>query len=195
MNEQQLYQSFSVILEMLEARGYNISSVRESYSPLELSNIYANASPILIECSEDKTRKVKLFYFNHFQFKKHMKNFKFQEEDPLVLHILVVTEKINHTILKSSIVYKTHKLKCQLFYIGETMINISKHILVPKHEILSKKEEQKVLTEYMSTKTQLPWILKNDPMAKFMGLETGQIVKITNASPTNGIYVSYRTCI
>ena len=190
MNETQLYQSFTVIMEILDARGYNTSVARESCTPLELSKIFLSSVPssILID------NAVRIFYFNHSQYKKHLKVFKFEEEEAPI-HLVVLLEKINHTILKGNNAYKNFKIKCQIFHISEVMVNISKHHLVPKHDVLPKKDEQTILTQYMATKVQLPWILKTDPMAKFLGLESGQIVKITHTSLTNGEYISYRTCV
>jgi DNA-directed RNA polymerase I, II, and III subunit RPABC1 len=195
MNETQLCQSFAVVLDMLEARGVDVTSVRETYSLDELSQTYLCNSPSYVTISTDN-RQYKIFYFNHSQYKKHIKTFNFEEEDSsMVYHIVILTEKLNHTITKSNSIYKEHKIKFQMFHINEVLINISKHHLVPKHEILTKKEEQSIVSQYMLTKIHLPWILKTDPMAKFLGLEAGQIVKITHPSPTNGEYISYRTCV
>jgi DNA-directed RNA polymerase subunit H (RpoH/RPB5) len=190
MNELQLYQSFNVVMEMLDARGYNTTAARETCTPLELSKIFLGPVPSSIVVDDG----VRIFYFNHSQYKKHLKVFKFEEED-VPIHMVVLLEKINHTILKGNNAYKNFKIKCQIFHISELMINISRHHLVPKHEVVNKKEEQAILTQYMATKVQLPWILKTDPMAKFLGLESGQIVKITHTSLTNGEYISYRTCV
>jgi DNA-directed RNA polymerase I, II, and III subunit RPABC1 len=190
MNESQLYQSFNVVMEMLEARGYNTTSTKETCTSLELSKIFLGSVPssILVD------NTVRIFYFNHSQYKKHLKVFKFEEEEAPI-HMVILLEKINHTILKGNNAYKNFKIKCQIFHISDVMINISKHHLVPKHEVMSKKEEHHILSQYMATKVQLPWILKTDPMAKFLGLESGQIVKITHTSLTNGEYISYRTCV
>lgn len=194
MNETQLNKSFNTLMEMLEERGYDVEKTRKQYGMSELSKIYLDCSvPSFIFIDGEK--KAKIFYFNNSQYKKHIKSFKFDEEDIDILHIIVMLDPINHVILKSAAMYKKHKLKVQLFHISEVIINISKHELVPRHELISKKEEQQVLAEYMCTKYQLPWISKSDPMAKFLGLEQGQIVKITHASPTSGEYISYRVCV
>lgn len=194
MNETQLYKSFNTIMDMLEVRGYDVENTRKQYGILELSKIYLDCSaPSFIFIDGEK--KTKIFYFNSSQYKKHIKSFKFEEEDTEILHIIIILDTINHVILKSSAIFKKNKLKVQLFHLSEVIINISKHELVPLHELLSKKEEQQVLVEYMCTKYQIPWICKADPMAKFLGLEQGQIVKITHSSPTNGEYISYRVCV
>lgn len=190
MNESQLYQSFAVIMEMLETRGIDVSETRNACTPLELSSIFLSTNPSSVVVNN----AVRIFYFNISQYKKHLKAFKFEEED-IPLHLVIFTEKPNHTVLKGNAAYKQTNIKCQIFHIGEVLVNITKHHLVPKHEVLNKAEEQHILAQYMATKVQLPWILKTDPVAKFLGLESGNIVKITHTSITNGEYISYRTCV
>jgi DNA-directed RNA polymerase subunit H len=66
------------------------------------------------------------------------------------------------------------------------------HILVPKHEILSKQEAEKLLKEKGLTESQLPGIRKEDPVTKAIKGKKGDIVKITRDSITTGKSVYYR---
>lgn len=194
MNEAAIYQSFQVVLEMLADRGFNVDSVREGYTPTELAKVFLTAVPLSVAV-ESGDKRVRVFYLTQQQLKKHIKNYAF-EADTINFHMIIVSEKLNHASAKSlQEAYKLAKVKVHLFNINEVMINISKHVLVPKHEVLTKEEEQQVLVQYMSTKTQLPWILRTDPIARYLGLEPGQIVRITTTSPTSGQYTSYRTCV
>jgi DNA-directed RNA polymerase subunit H len=69
------------------------------------------------------------------------------------------------------------------------------HQLVPKHEIISDKEIEKVLNELKLTKDQLPKILITDPSAKRIDAKAGEIIKITRNSPTAGVSIFYRMVI
>lgn len=73
--------------------------------------------------------------------------------------------------------------------------DISKHELVPRHEVLSEEETRTLLEEQNITKGQLPKMLKNDPMAKKIKAKVGDIVKISRKSKTAGESVYYRVVI
>ena len=61
--------------------------------------------------------------------------------------------------------------------------------------ILNEEEKQDVFQKAnISTFTQMPLILKTDPVAKFYGLIRGDMVEIIRPSPSGGIYKNYRYC-
>lgn len=69
------------------------------------------------------------------------------------------------------------------------------HVLVPKHEILSKEDKEKVLEGLGAVERQLPTITIEDPAIKDLKPKAGDVVKITRESPTAGIAIYYRTVI
>ena len=69
------------------------------------------------------------------------------------------------------------------------------HIFVPKHEILSEGETEKLLETYGITKKQLPKILKKDPAIKHLGVEREDVIKITRISNIAGKTYYYRVVI
>ena len=66
------------------------------------------------------------------------------------------------------------------------------HVYVPKHEIMTKKEAQKVLDEFNCKPTELPLIFVNDPAIMGLGVKPGDMIKITRPSPTAGESLYYR---
>lgn len=74
----------------------------------------------------------------------------------------------------------------EYFNIDDLLVNISKHDLVPKHIIVGEEEKKQVLKKYRVKESQLPKILYRDPMARYLGLRKGQLVKILRKSETAG---------
>lgn len=70
--------------------------------------------------------------------------------------------------------------------------DVLKHVYVPKHEILPKKEADEVLVKYNAKYAQLPFIFLSDPALKELGAKPGDIIKITRKSPTAGESIYYR---
>ncbi|EEU40310.1 DNA-directed RNA polymerases I, II, and III subunit RPABC1 [Fusarium sp. LHS14.1] len=85
--------------------------------------------------------------------------------------------------------------KIECFLEDDLLVNITHHELVPKHVLLSRDEKTALLKRYRLKETQLPRILQRDPVARYLGLKRGQVVKIIRNSETAGRYASYRLCV
>jgi len=74
-------------------------------------------------------------------------------------------------------------------------IDVSKHILVPKHEKLSEDEAQALLKKYNIIKKGLPKIQKTDAAIKHLDIGVGDIIRIHRKSETAGKAIYYRVVI
>lgn len=72
----------------------------------------------------------------------------------------------------------------------EFLVDITDHILVPKHDLLSIEEKEELLKKYNIN--DLPRILITDPQAKRYGASKKDIFKITRYSETSGFVEYYR---
>ena len=74
----------------------------------------------------------------------------------------------------------------------EDSFKVFEHVLVPKHEILSKREAEELLRRYKIKPYHLPKIKDTDPAVRALGAKPGDIIKIVRKSPTAGETVYYR---
>lgn len=88
-----------------------------------------------------------------------------------------------------------NQVNVEIFLEEQLLVNITKHELVPKHILLSKEEKKKLLQRYRLKESQLPRIQRDDPVARYLGLKKGNVVKIVRRSETSGRYASYRLCL
>lgn len=178
-------QSLKTIIEMLNDRKYQTGITPEGVFDLIGNN------PNYFEFTIDR---IKVVYYLPSKFKWVDLKKSFEDEEPYSLYILVVKEKLTQNNIKF---INSMKLGIQIFEIKELQFNISKHKLIPKHELISDQNEvNDIIQKYnVKTKFQLPIILKTDPMAKYLNLKNGDIIKIVRVSPTAGEYISYRCCL
>lgn len=73
-----------------------------------------------------------------------------------------------------------HKeISIQVFWYKNLLINPSKHVLVPHHELVPKEEHFNILRKYnIVSKAQLPVILYTDAISRYYNFRKGDIVKI-----------------
>lgn len=74
-------------------------------------------------------------------------------------------------------------------------IDITKHNLVPKHELLNDTEKEEILKKYGINIKQLPRILITDSAIKLLNTKVGDVIKITRKSETAGETVYYRVVV
>lgn len=72
------------------------------------------------------------------------------------------------------------------------VFDVFDHVFVPKAEIVSGDEKQKLVEAYHAQLYQFPWIKATDPVSIILGARPGDVIKITADSETAGVSESYR---
>jgi DNA-directed RNA polymerase I, II, and III subunit RPABC1 len=178
---------------MLIDRGYRHDALEElsAYQKDEIVAILNNKPLFTI-----KLNKANILILYVLSSKARLVDIRKQlevNEDFTGNHILVIKDKMNSADQK-----KLQEIKeFEIFQLHELQFNISKHELVPKHEVIRDEEEIKIIIDMyqLKSKHQMPIILKTDPMARYLNAKSGNLVKITRISPTCGINIDYRCCV
>lgn len=189
MNREYIVRSFGTILEMLRDRGEDLDGVEKEHinDVLKVDSIKQVIEIVLND-------RIKVIYFTPAKFKWTEVKKYFEDTEPFQLYILIVQENITQNNMKA---IQALNLPVEIHLLNRLQFNITKHVLVPKHEVIRDKDEiDSVLSRFqLKNKYQFPIILKSDPIAKYYGMKNGDLVKITRTSETAGEYVMYRCCL
>ncbi len=110
------------------------------------------------------------------------------DHDPIIVVSLNLTDTNMASLIRSIsaawIAGGGRKPLFQHFRVHELAYNITRHRLVPKHEVVKDAAEVSAIlqTHSIKSKTQMPAISRNDPMSKYLGARPGEIVRIVRPS-------------
>lgn len=209
MSVNKLFKSRNVIIEMLEARGYNMDNYKNvSINEIEImfrnidkkTTSEVDSLDIQTNHTEGGSMVVKYLLVS----KLRLNNFKNLIDEMLEGYlndgdevIFVVKDKINNMDTFNAMLESyqtTNNLHIQIFWIDNLLINITKHVMVPKMRILSESEKKTIIEKYNTSEINFPRILPSDAHAKFLGVRKGDMCEVERPSETSGIYLSYRYC-
>merc|ERR1712137_333747 len=191
--------------EMLNERGYSVSDAELNST---LDDFVAQFAPSNFSISDltiskakvdDRSSKILVFFCSQekpgvSEFKDYLRLMK---EANASRAITIIPQDLSSYSRKAldHLARTSDKYRIEYFLEKELLVNITKHKLVPKHKVLTEEEKRVLLERYNLKETQLPRIEATDPISKFYGLTTGQVVKITRPSETAGRYVTYRMVV
>ena len=188
-----IYRSFVTLKEMLTDQKQDISLLN-SISNEELEIIHRQSDNIFQIFANDSLKII--YYLNtKFKFADLKKYIQSKDNEKVTDLIIIFKEKINSFNPKN--IEEFNNINLQTFVIKELLFNISKHSLVPKHEVVKDPVEISKLVEHynLKSKLQFPIILKTDPMAKYLNVQSGELVRVTRISPSSGESMLYRCCV
>lgn len=183
ISNNEIVKAVQVLREMLIDRGIDASNMPSSHLYSAVFEVYTGGVMIIVNVNPKTARSKSAIEW---------------PGNNTAYRIIVVADKLNvREAEKLSEHSNTHAYAYQLFYIKDLQFNISKHDLVPKHELISSDDEiaQIVLGHQLKSKTQLPQINRNDPMSKYLYAKPGHVMKINRISQTARNHIVYRCVV
>lgn len=203
-----LYESRSIILEMLEERGFDASKYK-NFTKIEMSNLANDIKtktpePIIVSTPLAHTEVHYLLDKNNPTLKtistllQIITSNQSKEVAKKERTIVIILKTNASPSVREGIqtMYKETGIYVQTFSIRTLMFNVTKHEYVPKHIRLPSSEFEKIKEKFqIISPEQLPQILHEDPVAKFIGLRPKELCKIIRPSLNAGVHEVYRYCV
>ncbi|KAJ0961371.1 hypothetical protein J5N97_009170 [Dioscorea zingiberensis] len=195
-----LFLARRTLLEMLFDRGYAVSVTQMAMTLSEFRETYGenpDLDRLRIPASllSNPSKKLLVIFCGPERVKisniRGFHNHLVQEN--LSRMILVLQNKVTSKAREA--IKEIFTFKVETFNITELLVNITKHVLKPKHDILTEEEKKALLEKYNVEETQLPRMLHTDAIARYYGLEKGQVVKVTYDGELTGNHVTYRCVV
>lgn len=194
---EKIFRGRNNLLTMFNTRGYTIEENLWIESKEELKKLYYSKKlDIEIRNKGKQPIVVKWILNNKVKpnlIKETIDNIKneYIEEDMSARSVLILKTKPNTNILK---IIKEKEFKGhEIIWLNNIVFNITQHFLVPKHIKMNEEEIKKLMVDlYITNKFNLPVMYRDDPMARYLDLTSGDVCKIIRYSPTSGEYISYR---
>jgi DNA-directed RNA polymerase I, II, and III subunit RPABC1 len=112
------------------------------------------------------------------------------KKNEILIIVICTKEKPNEQQTRTSSKYD------EVFWYKQLTFNITKHSLVPKHELLLPNIKNELKEIYFLNRiNQLPTLLERDPVAKWYGMKPGDICRITRENPNIGTSIIYRLVV
>ena len=193
-----LFRVWRTLNKMAEDRGY---TKEESFKDLtfeewlKMNNNRSILNGIFYKKTDNPDVIIRLYF-------EYLEGFKISANDIVIFFQKMKDAKADSGIIiisgnltsqaKQKLTDINLELQVECFNLSELMVNITEHTYVPKHILLSDEEKALLLKRYKIKENQLPKILSTDPVARYLGLRRGNVVKIIRDSETAGKYVTYR---
>ena len=196
-----LFKVYKTLNKMMDDRGYEILNKEEIKFDSFIKRLKEEKcmSGIFTKLDKNDPNKKSRLYYHYIPTQKlnfdAIKDFiKLLGASEANIGLILISGKISDQA-KRKLQEISNELLIEIFTLNELVVNITEHELVPKHILLSIEEKDALLKRYKIKESQLPKILMSDPVARYLGLKRGDVVKIVRVSETAGRYITYRIAI
>jgi len=158
-----LSQAIHVLSQMVQDRGYKICTKKEEDDPFIIKGTHPNKNVILCFINEDEKLNIQGIKDRLSIMNKEGAN----------KCIIVYQSSVTSSAKKS---LETLEYEFELFAMHELQLNITRHRLVPKHQLVTQEEKAELDLKF---KGKLPFILHADAVARYYAFKKGEYIRIT----------------
>jgi len=180
--------ALSTLQEMLTSRGLDAEKFELVPTNMDGTKMYSFAGILIIFSTKTRVSE------------KELNNFlSFAVENNFASGIIIVSpSRPSESVMKVLIGHNAQRdnVYIQIFDIRSLGFNISKHRKVPRHRIVKENEKPEIIKNYnLKSIDQIPKILSQDAMAKFIGARPGDVVEVMGLCETSADNLRYRYCV
>lgn len=200
-----LFRIRRTMAKMLHDRGYivtqaDLNMTRQQFTEKYDENPTREKLTMMHQMREDPESQIFVFFEDEPKvgvkpIKKALERMQQENVNRAVMVVQQGLTSFAKQALNNSVNSTGGKFKIEQFNEKELLINITEHILVPKHSLLTQIEKKELLRKYKLKETQLPRIQSKDAVSRYFGLNRGDVLKIERPSETAGRYITYRLVV
>lgn len=181
--------ALATIKTMLVSRGIKVEEHESLGSPVDDTRMYNFAGVLVVFSEKTRVSDSNLSAYIKFASENNYNN------GTLVISQIPSSESVLNSVRRY--ISDSDNPLLQIFDIRSIQTDISKHVKVPSHRLLSKSELSALEVQFNIGKPrdQLPWIDSQDPMAKWIGARPGGVIEIIRFSESAGAAPYYRYCV
>ncbi len=180
--------ALSTLTEILTARGFKSEKFDSVGSSIDETKMYAFGGMLIIFSTKTRVTEKDLTTFIEFSKENGYTNGM----------IIVSMSRPSDTVLASlrNYISNSDVALVQIFELRHLQFNISKHVKVPRHRLVTDDELANILTANNVDKPNLfRKIDSQDAMAKWIGARPGNVVEVTGMCETSAENKRYLFCM
>lgn len=190
----QLYKVKRTQIEMMHDRGYvpvddyqrerdeafleGRMTLREFKRTYDLSRDKETYRSNLDELYEKGDERCLVFYYPYMKMNSSILNIADRLlKDNIQNCVIIHNSEVNNIAFLQNI-ENVQRFHIQIFYDIELVYNVTKHVYVPRHILLTKDEQAEFMTKNKIKPSQLPVLKKDDPVVRYYDFRSRQLIKI-----------------
>ena len=168
---------FNNTIEMLIDRGYDMKDFIKNKKIINLTDeqLLQNTQIVVRPSKTETDKKVHIYFFNEKMGVNEVKELFVELNTLKVTHFIFITKNKLTSYAKKEMNNSGKNMEIEIFYNDDMIFNITKHVLVPKHELLTE-QETKLFLKKIGKK--IPHIKKNDKVCRYYNGKIDQIFRI-----------------